>query len=84
MKPGRDALIMMFTSGGPVSSAAMLDVIAREPECCSFVDKGTGNTALHFTCCNGAPLPIVKASQPCRQEDGKNGEDGGKKRIHSN
>ena len=56
-----NTLLAMFTSGGPIKSAVMLDAIRRDPGVCESVDAATGNTALHFTCCNGAPEPIVRA-----------------------
>ena len=54
-------LIDMFTRGGPVRPKAVLDAVARDPACCKDVDTTTGNTPLHFTCCNGAPIELVRA-----------------------
>ena len=54
-------LIDMFTRGGPVRPKEVLDAIARDPACCADVDAATGNTPLHFTCCNGTPAALVKA-----------------------
>ena len=56
-----NTLLAMFTSGGPIKSAVMLDAIRRDPGVCESVDAATGNTALHFTCCNGAPIELVRA-----------------------
>ena len=47
-------LIDMFTRGGPVRPKDVLAAVARDPACCKDTDEKTGNTPLHFTCCNGA------------------------------
>ena len=54
-------LIDMFTRGGPVRPKDVLAAVARDPACCKDVDTATGNTPLHFTCCNGAPIELVRA-----------------------
>ena len=54
-------LIDMFTRGGPVRPKDVLAAVARDPACCKDTDEKTGNTPLHFTCCNGAPIELVRA-----------------------
>ena len=54
-------LIDMFTRGAPVRPKDVLAAVARDPACCKDTDEKTGNTPLHFTCCNGAPIELVRA-----------------------
>ena len=39
----------------------LIRLVRSKPSLAAEVDAETGNTALHFACCNGAPLPLVEA-----------------------
>ena len=41
-----NTLLAMFTSGGPIKSAVMLDAIRRDPGVCESVDAATGKSRL--------------------------------------
>ena len=42
-----------------------------KPALAAEVDAKTGNTPLHFSCCNGAPLAVVKALLAANTEAAK-------------
>ena len=55
------SLLAMFKSGAGIKSKAFIKACKADASLAADVDEATGNTALHFACCGGAPLPVVKA-----------------------
>ena len=55
------SLIALFKSGKGVKSDDIVKAVTSNAKLAAEVDADTGNTALHFACCNGAPLAVVKA-----------------------
>ena len=53
-------LLEYFTKGGPINKDAFLATLQANPGAASDVDPKTGNTPLHFVCCNGAPRDLVE------------------------
>ena len=45
----------------PLKADELVRAVQSKPALAKEVDGVTGNTPLHFACCNGAPLPLVKA-----------------------
>ena len=53
-------LLEYFTKGGPINKDQFLATLSANPGAASDVDPKTGNTPLHFVCCNGAPRDLVE------------------------
>jgi ankyrin repeat protein len=53
-------LLEYFTKGGPINKDQFLATLTANPGAASDVDPKTGNTPLHFVCCNGAPRDLVE------------------------
>ena len=53
--------LFAFFDGRPLSSAELIKAVKASPALAKEVDGATGNTALHFACCSGAPLSVVEA-----------------------
>ena len=55
-------LIALFKDANrPLQSKEVISTVEKTPTLAADVDRATGNTALHYACCNAAPLPVVKA-----------------------
>ena len=54
------SLLEYFTKGGPINKDSFLATLQANPAAASDVDPKTGNTPLHFVCCNGAPRDLVE------------------------
>ena len=54
------SLLEYFTKGGPINKDNFLNTLQANPGAASDVDPKTGNTPLHFVCCNGAPRDLVE------------------------
>lgn len=54
-------MISMFTSDRPLRSDEMIQAVKRSKKLAAEVDPKTGNTPLHFACCNGAPHRVIDA-----------------------
>ena len=54
------SLLEYFTKGGPINKDQFLATLSANPAAASDVDPRTGNTPLHFVCCNGAPRDLVE------------------------
>ena len=54
------SLLAFFTKGGPIAKDEFLQTLNADPATAKAVDAATGNTALHFVCCNGAPRDLVE------------------------
>ena len=53
-------LLEYFTKGGPINKERFLNTLQANPGAAADVDPKTGNTPLHFVCCNGAPRDLVE------------------------
>ena len=53
-------LLEYFTKGGPINKELFLNTLQANPGAAADVDPKTGNTPLHFVCCNGAPRDLVE------------------------
>ena len=53
-------LLEYFTKGGPINKDNFLATLQANPGAAADVDPKTGNTPLHFVCCNGAPRDLVE------------------------
>ena len=53
-------LLEYFTKGGPINKDSFLNTLQANPGAAADVDPKTGNTPLHFVCCNGAPRDLVE------------------------
>ena len=53
-------LLEYFTKGGPIQKDSFLATLQANPGAAADVDPKTGNTPLHFVCCNGAPRDLVE------------------------
>ena len=53
-------LLEYFTKGGPIQKDRFLATLSANPGAAADVDPKTGNTPLHFVCCNGAPRDLVE------------------------
>ena len=61
MSESTPSLIEMFTNDRPLSSDEMIQAVKRSKKLAAEVDPKTGNTPLHFACCNGAPQRVIDA-----------------------
>ena len=59
--PMAASLVSSFKNGGKLRSDEMISALKASPSLAAEVDAETGNTPLHFACCNRAPLAVVKA-----------------------
>ena len=55
------SLIACFKDGQRPKAEAIISAAKNKPSLAAEVDAETGNTPLHFACCNGAPLSVVRA-----------------------
>ena len=71
-------LLEYFTKGGPINKDQFLATLQANPGAAADVDPKTGNTPLHFVCCNGAPRDFV---EPLLQAQSGGRSDGGPRRL---
>ena len=71
MAAKKTSLIAFFTDTSPLRSAELIKAVKATPALAAEVDAKTGNTPLHFSCCNGAPLAVVKALLAANAEAAK-------------
>ena len=56
------SLVAMFTDAAQKpSEKQLISAVKGDPSLAKQVDANTGNTPLHFACCNRAPPPLIKA-----------------------
>ena len=61
MAAKKTSLLAFFTDTSPLRSDELIKAVKAKPALAAEVDAATGNTPLHYSCCNGAPLAVVKA-----------------------
>ena len=61
MAAKKTSLVAFFTDTSPLRSDELIKAVKAKPALAAEVDAATGNTPLHYSCCNGAPLAVVKA-----------------------
>ena len=59
--PRISSLITCFKDDTKLNAKDFIRACAEAPALAMEVDVATGNTPLHFACCNGAPLPVLEA-----------------------
>jgi len=53
------SLIAWFKDGRPLRAQDLIRAVEATPTLAEEIDRSTGNTVLHYACCNGAPLPVI-------------------------